>query len=62
MQMDTCGNPRHARIAFEFDGVDVNCPLCSLLDLEEVRQIEMKKFLETVSEIKDELEEWALGR
>jgi hypothetical protein len=60
MQMDTCGNPRHARIAFEFNGVDVSCPLCRLLDLEEGREKALRGFLEAVTEIKEELEEHLL--
>jgi hypothetical protein len=58
---DICGNPRHAPIAYAYNGVDVRCPLCVLLD-EQERMEEWKKrmavsFLEFTNLVTEEIEE-----
>ena len=44
---DVCGNSRHAKIAFAFDGIDVKCPICKLLD---EREEWKKEFIQILSD------------
>jgi len=52
--IDTCGNPRHAKIAFTENPEDlsVDCPLCKALDLIEQLQTENFEKNETEKENK----------
>jgi hypothetical protein len=54
--MDTCGSPRHAKIAYAFKGVNVSCPLCHALDRVEEIENTLKRVYSSVADCNSELE------
>lgn len=54
---DVCGDSRHKKIAYAFDGVNVTCPVCKLLDEREELDERVEILKEFLEEFLDEKEE-----